>query len=315
MVFFPYNLNMNNKIYKQIWNKIKDYDNITLFTHVNPDGDTIGSSIALKNLINISFPNKEVKISGDKYPYNLKFLESNDKVSDEYINNSLAILIDGSSIARTFNKRILNAKEIIKIDHHHPEGNEWVLAVEGDNYPAAGQIIYEMIKVLDLKYDFKVVEGIFVAIWTDTSGLTERNPNEQTYEAIKWAEEAGLSREQYISKMDLSDKDKKLVDKLVENYTLEDGVAYKINQEVVTNSIYRPATEKFRNSIDAEIYIFAAKDEFGNYRVGLRSKALDVSKIAERHNGGGHVVSSGAKVKQESEIFEIIKEAKELVNN
>lgn len=298
---------MNNKLYEQIWSKIAEHDTITIFTHVNPDGDTIGTSLALKELINLNYPNIEVKISGDKYPYNLNFLDSNDEVSEEYIKNSLSVLVDTSSIERTFDKRILLSKKIIKIDHHHPEGDQWFLAVEGDVYPSAGQIIFEMIEVLGLETNKKIAVAIFVAIWTDTSGLIERNPDEQTFDAIKWTYAKGVIKNKILKKMKLNEKDQAKVNELISGATIKGKLVYKINDEIVSNDVYRPATEEFVKRYEQEVYIFATKINTDTYRIGLRSKEYDVSRIAEKFNGGGHNTSSGAKVKSMEEIKQLIK--------
>ena len=49
-----------NKNIKEIFNLIKKYDSITIFGHINPDGDCYGSSLALRELIRLNFPKKKV---------------------------------------------------------------------------------------------------------------------------------------------------------------------------------------------------------------------------------------------------------------
>lgn len=293
-------------IYKQILDRINEYKTVTIFTHVQPDGDTIGTSIALKELILLNTEGIEVKISGDKYPYNLSYLPTNDEVSDDYIKNSLAILVDASSIKRTFDKRILTAKEIIKIDHHHPEGDEWSIAIEGDHYPAAGEIIFEMIRDLELKFNKTVLQALFVSIWTDTSGLVERKPTKQTFAAVDWLIENGINKEEEIKKMDISEEDKKTIRDILDTAKVENNIALIINEKPIHNDIYRTATEKFFKENEAEVYVFATRTELPGFRVGLRSKGYDVSKVAEQFNGGGHVTSSGAKAEDEETINKMI---------
>lgn len=102
-----------------------------MLTHIDPDGDTIGSSLALKCLINENFSNINVRISGDKNPSYLSFLEQAENVEDEFFNKSLKIVVDTSTIKRIFDKRVVT-KEAIKIDHHHKE-NEWLMEIGGDH--------------------------------------------------------------------------------------------------------------------------------------------------------------------------------------
>ncbi len=294
------------KKYKQIWKKISEYNKITIFTHVHPDGDTIGTSIALKELIKIQFPNIEVKISGDKYPSNLLWMPENDKTDDDYIQNSLAILVDASSIKRTFDKRILNSREIIKIDHHHPEGNEWSIAIEGDTVPATGEIVWDMIMQLNLRFNKVVQKALWVSIWTDTSGLSERNPTSKTIEALEWTEKNNASREEMINKIDLSKDDKEIIQELVQDINKNGKVIYVINDKIVSNDLYRPATELFYKKYDSEVYVFVSKIDRENYRVGFRSKEYDVSKVASFFGGGGHLTSSGTIINNLKILDEII---------
>ncbi|NQZ65857.1 MAG: DHH family phosphoesterase [Mycoplasmatales bacterium] len=293
-------------LYEKIWKKISEQERIVIFTHVHPDGDTIGTSIALKELIKIKYPKIDVKISGDKYPSNLLWMKGNDNVSNEFIKHSLAILVDTSSITRTFDKRILNAKEIIKIDHHHPEGNQWSLAIEGDTVPATGQIIWDMIIKLELKYNEIVKEALWVSIWTDTSGLSERNPSKETFKAMEWVESDGINRKNMLGKIDLSPIQKKEILNLVKNPKKDGNVLYVINDFFVSNDLYRPATELFYKKYESEIYIFVCKLNEKLYRVGFRSKEYDVSKVASYFGGGGHLTSSGTIINNLEKLPKII---------
>ena len=59
---------MNNKIFLDILNKIKEYDTIIIHRHVRPDGDCIGSQMGLKEIIKQNFKDKKVYAVGDDIP-------------------------------------------------------------------------------------------------------------------------------------------------------------------------------------------------------------------------------------------------------
>ena len=104
---------------KEIFKLIKKYDTITIFGHINPDGDCYGSSLALRELLRLNFPNKKVYSLAGTLPQLEERLAKQDVVTDdEIIKNSLAILVDVSETERVSDQRVTLAKQIIKIDHH-----------------------------------------------------------------------------------------------------------------------------------------------------------------------------------------------------
>ena len=84
-------------MYKEIWNRIRSYDSIVIFGHINPDGDCYGSQIGLKNAILDNFQDKKVFIVGTGYPKLFSLMGSLDQVDDDTIKNSLAIVVDTSN--------------------------------------------------------------------------------------------------------------------------------------------------------------------------------------------------------------------------
>ena len=299
------------KTFKQILSKIEKYKNITIFTHLNPDGDTIGSAVAMKNLIKLNFKNKNIKISGEKYPKNFKFLENKNCVTKGFIKKSLAILVDTSSIARCFDKRIVKAQEIIKIDHHHPEGDEWSIKIEGDTFPACGQIIYNMAEKMKLKTNLEFYEAIFVAIWTDTSGLNERIVDSSTEKIINEILNKLSSKNSIINKMSFNLKDENKMQEYIKNGKKSGAVTFKIYEKQISNSLYRPTIAKFVQKYKTQFYIYASWDKKRkSYRVTLRSQKKDVSELAKKMGGGGHKTSSGFYAKNKEQIKIVINKLK-----
>ena len=105
-------------MYKKIWVKIKENDVITIFGHVIPDGDCYGSELGLKNAILENYPNKKVYALGSGLPKFFPLVGDMDKVEDEVIKSSLAIIVDTANLSRIEDQRYSLAKDIIKIDHH-----------------------------------------------------------------------------------------------------------------------------------------------------------------------------------------------------
>jgi nanoRNase/pAp phosphatase (c-di-AMP/oligoRNAs hydrolase) len=167
--------------------------------------------------------------------------------------------------------------------------------------------LYEMIKFLNLKHKSKdLYNSLFVSIWTDTSGLVERNPTKQTFKAIEWLEKNGLKRKEIVKKINLSKKEKKIIKNYILNAKIKNNFAYKINDKILINYLYRPSTELFFKTYDAQIYLFASLNKKNKYRIGLRSKKYNVSNIAKKFGGGGHITSAGIEVNTKKDVKNII---------
>ena len=121
-------------IERKIVDKIEEYNKIIILRHKRPDGDCLGSSLGLREILRNSYPEKIIKSYGlDSVEY-LKFLGSEDNDEDalnpEYYKDALVIVVDTANLNRISNELYENAKEIIKIDHHILDNSygdiEWV---------------------------------------------------------------------------------------------------------------------------------------------------------------------------------------------
>ncbi|WP_027333961.1 DHH family phosphoesterase [Mycoplasma elephantis] len=281
--------------YKKLWKIIANHSYITICTHIEPDGDTLGSAVALKELIRINCPKvKEVKISGGDYPRNLLFLidEPINLVENEYFNKSLKIVVDTSTKSRIYDSRVI-PEQSLKIDHH-PHENKWLFEIGGDNWPATGELLTLIIKALKLKTNGKVLNGLAVAIITDTEFFMERNINQETFKCMGFLMEKGLNYSQLIKNMKLNNLENKLIFDTIKDKQEYEGISYVISDSVITNDIVRPLVMKFVDSTTSEVAIAFLKKDDGKYRGEIRSKThFDVSQVARKFGGGGHHNSSG----------------------
>ncbi|KDE43040.1 phosphoesterase [Metamycoplasma hyosynoviae] len=302
---------MNNlaKKFEEFWKILSQYEYITLCTHVEPDGDTLGSAIALQNLIKLNSKKcKEVKISGGDYPRNLSFIidEPISLVSDEYFAKSLKIVVDTSTKSRIFDKRVV-PQESLKLDHH-PCEEKWLYEIGGDYWPAAGQVVANLAKTLKLKINQKAIEGMAMAIITDTSNFTERNISAETFEMMVYLMENKLNYAELIKNMQLNNDEINQIFEVCQNRKTEGLVTYAISEKVVTNDIVRPLIANFVSLSNSEVTLAVMKQVSGIYRCSIRSRSYyDVSEVARKFGGGGHKNSSGFKISSLDELLEVIK--------
>ena len=110
---------MNREKMEIILQKIKEYNRIIIFRHFRPDGDAIGSSMGMREILRASFPEKEIYLLNSDYSDYLAFLGGEDEpISDELYADALAIVLDTGTENRISNKKYSLCREIVKIDHH-----------------------------------------------------------------------------------------------------------------------------------------------------------------------------------------------------
>ena len=297
------------QLYKQIWNKIKESKKIVILTHINPDGDTIGTAVALKHLILDNTDIKEVKISGSKVPSFLSTVDENEDVSDEFFNEAQVIVVDTSNKRRVFDQRVIT-KETIKIDHHHEE-EKWLLGVGGDHWPATGEVLFELAIANELEVSKRVMEALFIAIWTDTSGLTQRNISERTIELMN---ELDVDKTSIIKSLQPPKHILELIEELKKEIVVDQGVAVFISKKEIENEYLRLVTDALSSSGNFKAYIGYVMTDENYMRGSLRSKNIDVSVLAKKLGGGGHESSAGFRTIKDDELKTLISKVKNMVN-
>jgi phosphoesterase RecJ-like protein len=107
---------------KSIIKAIEKNKNISIFFHVDPDFDALGSSYGLRSYLKQKYPGKNIMIIGldflDEKTFNDIFKYKGELTRPEFIEKSLGIVLDTANEERIFTSLNSKCKELIKIDHH-----------------------------------------------------------------------------------------------------------------------------------------------------------------------------------------------------
>ena len=168
---------------------IKNSKNILLVSHINPDGDTLGSMCGLYSLIKDNLKKKCDMVAVSDVPVTYSFLPYVDEVkhisqydlSREY---DLVITIDVAAIDRCAEaeKLFKKAKNTINIDHHETNIGYAGINIIEPQAAATGEIILEIAEKLDWKISLKTATNLYVAIVTDTGCFKFSNTTQRTME-------------------------------------------------------------------------------------------------------------------------------------
>ena len=97
---------------------VEQYDIITIYRHVSPDADALGSQLGLKQWIQETYPDKQVYALGRDAGSKQSLFPDMDIADDETVAASLAIILDTANGARVDDERWSTAAYTLKIDHH-----------------------------------------------------------------------------------------------------------------------------------------------------------------------------------------------------
>lgn len=287
---------MNNII-----SEIKKSNNIVLLCHKNPDGDAIGSTIAMYQvLIKLG---KEVDMVIEDVPSRFSFIDSyldiktsSDKEYD------LGIILDTATREKLNNPNnvIEQIKRTIVIDHHMSNTHHGDMNYV-DAYPACCEVIYHLVKEMNIEIDEKIATPLCVGLLTDTGGLSHPDVKSSTYlvaaELSKIVDIpfiykrvlGTITRGQFeLNKIGISNLEFYKDDKIAFTYITEED----LNRLSLARNEADILANLGRNIEGVEVAIFVRKYNEEN-RVSLRSNNIDVNEVAKVFGCGGHKNAAG----------------------
>lgn len=304
---------MNKEIMTSILNKIKEYDKIIISRHVRPDGDCVGSTIGLKEIIKNTFPNKDVRLINTDYAEYLQFLGKEDEsVSEEYYKDTLVIVLDNATSDRCSNPLFNKGKEIIKIDHHIEKEAYGDIRWVEEHKSSVCEMITEFYVLFkeELKISKEGVIALYTGIVTDSGRFKFDSINGDTLRTTSHLLDEGINIEDIYSHLYLKSKKEVELQKALYKKVkfTSSGVAYicvplSIQKKYGLLSEEASAQISLVEGIKGSIIWVAFIDlPDGKIRVRIRSRYVEINKVAEKYRGGGHARASGATLYNKKEI-------------
>jgi len=312
---------MDRQLLTEIYNKIKSYQKIVILPHQRPDGDCIGTAFGLKDMIQTSFPKKEVYVVGESSEFT-SFIGIPDQVEDQVFDNALAISVDTASKDRVGDARFINADFLIKIDHHIPVDEYGDINYVDTSRPAAALIILDLYKLFadTLKITSKGAKALYMGILTDTGRFKYSGVNADTFRNVADLFDVGFDARSVYNYLDTRTEElTRFKGFFLQNYQkTEHGVAYfKILPEHLEK--FHVSLEEASSLVnelgvfaDCPIWLLFAEYEEQIVRARVRSKGPAINELAAKFDGGGHAMASGANLGTWERSDELLKEADQL---
>lgn len=296
---------------------ISRHQKFVLTTHINPDGDAIGSEIAITEYLR--HLGKDVYIvNNSSTPNNYKFLDRKEDiiVYDETQHHQIVASADAYIIVDISDwDRLRNIGQIIKtvsvpkicIDHHHINYKFADIDIIYEEASSTGEIIYDILTAVKYPIQGITADALYTCILTDTGSFRFSNTSAKTHRVASHLLEVGVnSKEIYHLVYEQNSRSKMaLMGKALQNLRYECGgrLAWFVLSQEMFDSCQASHwdTEGFTEiprTIDGvEVSLMFTELDTKKVKVSLRSKGqVVINHIAEKFGGGGHHYAAGALV-------------------
>ncbi len=298
----------------EIYNIINSAKNILIISHINPDGDTLGSMCGVYSVIKDNFKKKCDMLALSKIPAvyefmpfisEIKHIEDID-LSREY---DLVINVDVAALDRICDAKILfeKAKNSINFDHHKTNNNYGKINFVNPDLSSTGENLYYIFKNIGFRISLETAICLYTAILTDTGSFRYDNTKPSTFLAAAELTEKGVNpaeiyRNVYesdgktlimfqahcINKAEFLDNDKIAFTRVYQ----KDMEKFGANEECMEG-----LTEKLRTIVTTRIAFVAKEMKSGATKISMRSKKADAAEICAKFGGGGHKYAAGCTIK------------------
>lgn len=301
---------MKNNPIAEISEQLKKAKKIAVFCHVRPDGDALGSGLALTNALN-NAGKRAYMVCEEAPPEKFNFLAAIKEVKTGLpdCNFDTLISVDCADLTRlgAFSKVYAKfAGTTVNIDHHvSNEGYGKYNLVE--ERPATCEIMTEVLRAADFEITKKIADLLLLGLITDSGNFTHLDVSPKTYETAAYLR--GKGADMHLINYNMFERQTKeralLYGKVMSKMRFYLDGAFAIivisASDLKSSGADKSQTEGFVDfplSVDG-VEVAASVMEFkeNQYKVSLRSKGkVNVSELAATFGGGGHVLASGCMI-------------------
>lgn len=291
--------------------EIYNAESIIILTHEMPDGDAIGSSLAMYNGLKSLGKNVEVVMANNSVVFDFLPGASEIRTQGSKTVYDLAIALDCGDIKRLngYTEYFENANARIEIDHHGINTMFADYNFVNPAAPACAQILITVLENLGIEITKEIGTCLLTGIITDTGGFKYQGVSAETFEFVAELLNKGVNVSNiYKRVLQVISKNKFELRKLAMNRLefLEDGklaFTYILKEDEerlnAETDAHEGIVEMGRDVEGVEVSIFLRENsEKDGYKISLRSNDyVNVADICLMFNGGGHVRAAGGNIK------------------
>jgi phosphoesterase RecJ-like protein len=304
-------------IYKKIWAEIKKAKNILLTLHPSPDGDSVGSNLALYHVLT-KMGKKVTLLGGDsEFPKRFLSMPGSDKIvpqnffkinPEDYDLFIIADISNEKQISKQGNIIIPKTLKTIVIDHHASNLKFADINLTDENAPATCQLVYDFLEAEKINFTKSVAVCLFIGLYTDTGGFKYFNTNYKTFLTAANLSKIYPDFNKIIFEIENNDQPDRLkflslmlgsITTHVSGKVAIASVDFKtIEKNNISNSVVNGSdiANFVKSVIGWEIGISMIEAQPNLIKISFRtrdSNKYDLTKISTALGGGGHKVAAG----------------------
>ena len=292
---------------------LRRHERPLLMTHIRPDADGMGAQLALHDALTAVGMKPRVAIASKLLP-RYEFLDPKREVIEDFkpaafTDRDCVLILDTGTWNQLGDFGDWLKKSPLPravVDHHRTQDDLGGLQLVDTTAEAAGRLAYEIIRAIGAPLSASAANHLFMAVATDTGWFRHPNATPATFALCAELVAAGASPtvlyEQLYEAATLARF--KLTAVALERLTLRAGgkIAYTeiaLSDYDKTGGVPGDTEDLInypRGVLGVEVALVFIEQPGGGTKVSFRSRAADVSKLAERFGGGGHKLASGARV-------------------
>lgn len=295
---------------EEVLSLLNNSQNVAIYSHINVDCDAMGSSLALREVLQTLGKTADVYVNSS-FPSNFEFYGNldfvNKKSCDKY---DLVVCLDAATEGRlgkykyTYRRGIKNT---LAIDHHHLANENFCKMNYVKQSSSTAEILFEIFRKMNIRFTEKICKYLLSGMLTDT-GRFSHSTTENTLKIVgKLLRFGHLKMEDIVNPLFNSMQQNvfELMKRVYTNIEFYSEGKFAIimfsRKDFVETNTTLDDTDAFPDIPlqlkSVEFAILASEDDKGYFRVSFRSKG-DVSarEVAESFGGGGHLNASGCKL-------------------
>lgn len=303
---------------KELLDFLKKENDFVIAAHISPDGDALGSSLALSMALE-SLGKKTIVYDKDPVPEFYRFLPGSERFTDSIPNSKLQIpnliLIDCNDAERAEIGKLQFTSSAV-IDHHETARDFGDIKWIDPKAPAVGLMIFYLIKELDVTVTKEIAVNLYAAIAVDTGTFRYSNTTPDVLRVSAELIEAGADPSYIAENLyeTWTESRLRLLLKVLNTLEIHNDIAvthvtldmFRETGAAIADTETFPGFPRKLRSIKISALFREIEDNY--YKISLRSKGRDVNvaKIAEMFSGGGHSNAAGYNIRAD---FKAAKEA------
>lgn len=294
---------------------LKEQDNILVVCHAHPDGDAVGSGVALERMLTV-LGKTAYLVCADTVPHQLRFLLGyrpcgrdgdadalRPELLPEEFSPSFIVTVDVASIELTGMAERLEGKVDLKIDHHSMGGDFAPLSLMYRGSSACGEVIYDLAEQLGL-LDIEAASALYAAVSSDSGSFRFDSVTPDTIMRVYGMMRLGIDHSYIAEQLYNSRTQAEMAAQRVALNNLEYFAGGRIAITHISFADFERGEFTYADTgslnampimIDGvELSLVAKEERAGHYRVSTRSRrGIAANKFCARFGGGGHDRAAG----------------------